>query len=149
MSSKVKKIIGIVVIIVLGFIGYRFFFVSEPEPALESQNVSNQSVGRELLTLLSTLQSLELDGEVLEDPDFLSLEDFSVSVSENPLGRRNPFAPIGVGNILGTADFNQDDFEEESETEEEAEAPPTTAPETSDTPDTPETPETEPDETAE
>ena len=102
MSKLTKRIIIGAVVVIVGLIAWRFFVVSPPEEALEGISTSRQTVGRELLVLLSTLRSLTLEDQVLNDPEFMSLRDSSVPIEPNPLGRRNPFAPIGIGNVEDT-----------------------------------------------
>ena len=53
------------------------------------------SVGEDVLELLATLRGIELDGSIFEDPAFRSLEDFSRELVPEPVGRENPFAPVG------------------------------------------------------
>ncbi len=60
----------------------------------------------DLLVLLLDLKSLQLDDSVLSDPVFRSLKHFGVDIPPEPVGRSNPFAPIGSGNaaaVGGTA----------------------------------------------
>jgi hypothetical protein len=113
MSKTIKKVIVGAIAVIVALLAYRFFFVGPPEPLLEGQANRSQTVGRELLALLNTLRSLSLDGDVFERPEFASLIDFSVPISPNPLGRRNPFAPIGVGNVIPQAAVSEEDAAEE------------------------------------
>ncbi|MEK7575215.1 MAG: hypothetical protein AAB511_03225 [Patescibacteria group bacterium] len=52
--------------------------------------------GRELLSVLTELQSISLDGAIFLDPVFSSLKDWSLPLDPQPfakaLGRRNPFS---------------------------------------------------------
>jgi hypothetical protein len=117
MSKTVKNIIIGAVVIIVAMVAYRFFFVKLPEALLEGQVNQNQTVGRELLALLNTLNSLTLEDEVFDRSEFVSLTDFSVPISPNALGRRNPFAPIGVGNVSSqTSSIEEEGEVEESET---------------------------------
>lgn len=71
----------------------------ESNEALTSQTVSGLAPeeGGDLIALLLELRSITLDTSVLSNPTFLTLQDFSVSLAPEPVGRPNPFAPIGVG----------------------------------------------------
>ncbi|MCI0542755.1 hypothetical protein L0Y69_03340 [bacterium] len=51
--------------------------------------------GKAILALLNDLRSLQLDETFFSDPIFVSLEDWSVVLTPEPIGRPNPFAPIG------------------------------------------------------
>jgi hypothetical protein len=57
---------------------------STPEAELESQ---------QLLGMLNELKSLDVGGEILADPLFLSLKNFNSELGEEMSGRPNPFAP--------------------------------------------------------
>jgi hypothetical protein len=54
-------------------------------------------LGQDLLMSLSRLKSTHLDVSIFSDPAFRSLIDRSETIPPEPKGRRNPFAPIGVG----------------------------------------------------
>ncbi len=55
------------------------------------------TLGRDLLVALATLKSTKLDTSIFTDPVFVSLKDFSVDISAQPVGRRNPFATFDAG----------------------------------------------------
>ncbi len=95
--KKYKNIlIGIVVVIVL-FLLYSFFFKgSSSEQLLTSETATSTAGGEDLLSLLLELKSITLTTEIFSDPVFTTLQDFSVELAPQPIGRRNPFAPIGV-----------------------------------------------------
>lgn len=122
MNKLVKKIIIIGVIVIVGLFAYRFFFVRVDEEALRELESGASDVGREVLSLLSELQAIELTGGIFEREDFRSLQDFGVAIQPDQIGRRNPFAPLGISN-----------FESLSSEEPSADLPTTT----------PETPESE------
>ena len=74
--------------------GYWFFFQGSGggSATLTSDTVSPDA--QQILTQLSNLQTISLDGSVFQDPVYLSLTDFGVVLAPEPAGRRNPFAPI-------------------------------------------------------
>jgi hypothetical protein len=45
---------------------------------------------------LLQLKSLTLSDALLADAAFVTLQDFTVELAPEPIGRRNPFAPIGA-----------------------------------------------------
>lgn len=51
---------------------------------------------QEIVSLLLKLRSIELKGDLFERDDFDSLVDFGVELQDEPVGRDNPFAPIGT-----------------------------------------------------
>ena len=100
MFQKYKKIIGVVLGILILFVLYSMFFKKAPEAALTSSNTSTvPSADNELLLLFSQLKTINLDGAFFSDQLFLSLTDFSVSLTLEPRQRPNPFAPIGSDGI--------------------------------------------------
>ena len=102
MSNFLRKykmtLIG-AVLIAGAFIAYRSYFIDDGKnSALVSQSgdeISGAEVGREIIMLLDELQDINIDGAVFSDPAFRSLIDFEQEVRAEPIGRNNPFIPIG------------------------------------------------------
>ncbi len=108
--QKNKKIlIGIGAVVAVFFV-YKMFFSGEPEgsgvrsvdPTAGglvsdlSVSPSDAILGRELLAMLSRLQSITLDTSIFSDKAFLTLVDKTRPIDPQPfgktLGRRNPFS---------------------------------------------------------
>lgn len=100
---KYKKwIIGAVVLIIL-FIVYSVFFNNSSSnnsgsDALLSSNTSQRPaeiVGNEIITALNQIEALILDRSLFADPVYRSLKDRSQIIPPEPVGKANPFDPIG------------------------------------------------------
>lgn len=52
------------------------------------------AVSEDLIKTLSSLNTIKLDESIFSDPAFVSLSDFGVAIPSQPIGRRNPFAPL-------------------------------------------------------
>ena len=50
--------------------------------------------GQEILNVLNQLRHLSIDSSIFESPAFLSLMNYTVATSSEPLGRPDPFAPL-------------------------------------------------------
>lgn len=50
---------------------------------------------RDLVATLLQLRAVKLEGVIFSDPLFHSLRDFGSEIVPEPVGRENPFAPIG------------------------------------------------------
>lgn len=103
-NKAFSVILGLVVLLGAGYL----LFSGGSDPAGNSLLTSNAVSGpsaasRELLVTLSDLKTVRLDAAIFSDPLFQSLKDFGVQIPLQPTGRRNPFAPIGVGNIAPQA----------------------------------------------
>lgn len=96
---KYQNIIAIVLFVVGAFIAYTFFTGGE-EPVVTVESVGGQPgdsvAGQELLNLLLTLKGITLPDSVFASPAFQALEDFSQPIPPIPIGRKNPFEPIGT-----------------------------------------------------
>ncbi len=55
-----------------------------------SGNVADQGI----VAVLLTMRAVKLDGTILNDPSFMSLQDFSTQIVPESVGRENPFAPL-------------------------------------------------------
>ncbi|MCI0619678.1 hypothetical protein L0Y40_01430 [Candidatus Wolfebacteria bacterium] len=91
-----KTAITILVLVILIFVAYGVFSGSGDEDVLVSEDAAAPTVGGDLIVLLGRLQSLSLDSTVFSNPIFRNLVDFGVELVPEPVGRSNPFAPIGA-----------------------------------------------------
>jgi len=96
--SKFKGVIAVLIAVVIAFFVYSYFFTGTPQPVLSSTAPadSNAAVDQDLITLLLTLKNIKLDGTIFSDPVFQSLQDFGKDLVQEPVGRTNPFAPLGT-----------------------------------------------------
>lgn len=107
MLKKYKTVLIILVIVVIGFVAYNIFVVgnNNDDAALVSVSAANADTsGGELLILLNTLRAIDLDTSIFQNSEFRGLIDFSIDINPEPVGRSNPFAPIGIGNIVTPVD---------------------------------------------
>ncbi len=95
-----KTIVTIVIVIALVFLGYWYY--ASPKPASNELLVSSgevgstdNSVGKKIISLLSEMQKITIDQSVFGAATFQSLLDFDVDIQPEPIGRHDPFAPIG------------------------------------------------------
>lgn len=101
---KYKRILIILGVLILVFIIYSFMKGDSTAnqgaiSITENSNAEPQNpIGQQFFNQLLTLQNIRLDNQVFSDPRFQSLEDFSQPIPDEPQGRPNPFAPIGVDN---------------------------------------------------
>lgn len=105
MSSKLKNLFLLVVIIGIAYFGYNYFIKKDtPQAGLVSSSTQTASsatgsseLGKEFLTLLLNLKVITLDDSIIKTEPYQRLIDFTkvLSPDTNP-GRPNPFAPIGT-----------------------------------------------------
>lgn len=100
--QKYKTILIIIVIVVVGGIAYKALFNTDKTKDLlvsdiNSSNEENTAiiVESDLLSLLLDIRSVKLDGGIFTKETFNSLQDFGQEIVPEPIGRENPFAPIG------------------------------------------------------
>jgi hypothetical protein len=98
MTPTIKKILIGVAIVAILFVLYRVFFTGPEEAPLSSETPSGipADQGGDLLSLLLQLKSITLADGIFSDAAFQTLSDFTVRLAPEPIGRRNPFAPIGA-----------------------------------------------------
>lgn len=104
MTPKLKKIIIAVVIIAVAYFAYSMFFKTSDDDAnlisgtnslSSSRNLADtQVLGNQITQALIQIEALTLDRSVFENAIFRSLTDKSEVISPEPVGRRNPFAPL-------------------------------------------------------
>lgn len=96
---KNKRVLGGVALVAVLFLGYYLWSGAGSDTPLLSDSQGASPLSQELLATLSKLHTIKLDPAVFSDPVFVSLTDFGVTIPPEASGRRNPFAPIGVGNL--------------------------------------------------
>ena len=96
---KQNKFLLIIVGIIIA--GVAWFGLSGSEPT-ENSILETETIGgadsareRELLGTLAELRAIRLDGQIFSNPAFTSLRDFGQEIISEPIGRDNPFAPLG------------------------------------------------------
>ena len=81
-------------VLIAALVYFMFFSGDAPNEAVVTTQNETDNVSRELIITLSNLNTIRLDGSIFTDPVFLSLSDFGVQIPLQPVGRRNPFAPL-------------------------------------------------------
>ena len=90
-----KLLMFVIVLVAGGFLAYQTFFLSGGSAPLLSSTSGGGVVpaSQDLLAVLSNLRTIRLDNSIFTSATFESLSDFGVSISPEPAGRDNPFAP--------------------------------------------------------
>ncbi len=106
MFNKYKKIIIVVVILVLIFVGYTLFLKPEDgsnafikSSAPRDQQNSAQALGADINRAIREIDSLTLDKSIFEHQVFQKLVDHSEEIKQQPHQRDNPFKPFESFNL--------------------------------------------------
>ena len=100
-----NKLIVVALVVIIGFTGwYTLRGESGSTELLETQDLTTPAsdADRDLVTTLLELRSVSLDGNIFTDPAFRALTDFGSQIVPEPVGRSNPFAPLGNAPRPGT-----------------------------------------------
>ena len=87
---KSKAFLGIVLLFILGTLGYSFF-VTTDVPTEESA----LSIGKDLTDLSDQLSRAQLSQALFSTPSYKYLTDFTAPIPQQTIGRNNPFDIIG------------------------------------------------------
>lgn len=89
---------------VLVVIGGMFFYTMKSPKQTDSlsatvsaSSASKQKLieqGEEIVKILNFVKDIKLDTDLFNDPLFLSLSDFSVSLPRKEIGKNNPFSSL-------------------------------------------------------
>jgi len=91
-----KNKILIIVLIALAVGGYYVFRSPAPDPLTTTTTGESGTIGQKLVVEINRLRALQnIQGQIFEDAAFASLRDFTQTVVAQPIGRGNPFAPVG------------------------------------------------------
>jgi len=95
--KRFQNVIIIGLVVVAAFIAYSIFFKPDTSNPLSAEVTSSSqtAVEQELIGLLLELRSITLNTAIFNDERFRALQDFSQQIVAEPIGRDNPFAPLG------------------------------------------------------
>ncbi len=103
-----NKLVFILLIAVLaGGVWYGLSSGGDAPPLLtttspEGATIQQQNADQEIIGTLLALRAVTLSGSILTDPSFMSLQDFGTTLVPEPIGRQNPFAPLGATRATST-----------------------------------------------
>lgn len=111
MTPKLKKIIITLIIILILFVVYAVFI--KKDPTAESMiggtgSVSSdaQVLGSQISQALVRIEQIKLDRGIFDNNIYKTLTDRSEIIEEEPIGRSNPFAPIGDVSVSSSVRSN-------------------------------------------
>ena len=100
LSKNLKNIIGILAVLILGFLVYAYFFRNSSNGNSNSAEIPiadlpEDFLGKEIFETYNTLHSINFDSKIFESPVLAHLEDLTSALPPLSVGRDNPFAPLG------------------------------------------------------
>ncbi len=88
-----KGILALIAFFILAMFIYNLFF--KPEASSVPSELDASSIGNDLLKMHEDLKKVTFDQALFSSPGYLLLNDFSVAIPEQAVGRPNPFNSIG------------------------------------------------------
>ena len=81
---------------VIATITWYSFMRDDSAPLLATQDLTQATaVDSDVVGVLLQLRAVSLSGTIFSDPTFQVLQDFGSEIIPEPVGRPNPFAPLG------------------------------------------------------
>lgn len=98
MFSKNKMILIVVGVIIGGFVLYSYIAGDSSTSLIQANNepasAEARAGERAILDTLFQLKAITLSGTIFTNVAFETLRDFRTEIVAEPIGRKNPFAPI-------------------------------------------------------
>lgn len=96
MPKNIKNIAIIGALVIAALVVYVLFFMPKEEPVLSgAPAAASAAVDQDLVAILFELNAITLNDDIFSDQIFRSLVDFGQELVPEPVGRVNPFAPLG------------------------------------------------------
>jgi len=96
--ANLKNILLFILLFAVLAGGY-WFFLRNPDAGelllTEEPAGATTEAGRELILLSAVIDGIQLDDSIFGSSAFQSLKDLGKDLVPEPIGRRNPFAPLG------------------------------------------------------
>jgi hypothetical protein len=106
MSLLKNKIVMLVLagVVLAGIVWYSFLGGGGVKaPLLTTEDLTAQgAIDSDVVAILLQLRAVSLSGTIFSDPVFRSLQDFGSEIVPEPVGRQNPFAPLGATSNIQT-----------------------------------------------
>lgn len=120
MTPKLKKIIIVILILILMFLGYAIFVKPDPQQVslVDGRNNLQQDtriLGTQISQSLLRIEQIKLNKDIFTNPLYISLVDRGRPIGQEPVGRQNPFAPIGTVSTVQTQVIEDEEDTEEAE----------------------------------
>jgi hypothetical protein len=95
---KNKIILAVAALAIVAGLWYGLFGGPSSAPALTTENPSGvvSEENKDIVTSLLQLRSVTLSGTIFTSQVFKGLKDFSTDIRQEPVGRADPFAPLGT-----------------------------------------------------
>ena len=99
LSKNLKSIIGIVILLIVGFLAYGYFVRNSSNgnsngAEIPVANLPEDFLGKEIFETYNTLHSINFDSKVFDSLVLAHLEDLTSALPPLSVGRDNPFAPL-------------------------------------------------------
>lgn len=88
-----KGIVVAVLVFAMAILIYNYFF--KPSVVAVESGAEAQNIGNDVVELSEGLGKVKFDQSLFAQPAYRSLVDWSPALQNQPVGRSNPFAPIG------------------------------------------------------
>jgi len=92
-TSK-KPIFVVIAIAILGAIVYFYYLGGSSSNSSTDSDPQASAEASRVLALLNQIQGLRIDSSLFSSAAFKSLQDFTVAIPTDDVGRVNPFAPL-------------------------------------------------------
>jgi len=101
MKGGIKTTIMVLALVGALLFAYVTFFSSPEDQAIpEGDALAQSQVGEDVINLLAQLKALQLDSSLFGSKSFMTLVDYTQTIKTEPIGRNNPFAPIGKDGLF-------------------------------------------------
>jgi hypothetical protein len=99
-------VIALAGIVLASVVWYSFMRDDSTELLATEDLTEATSVDSDVVGVLLQLRAVSLSGTIFTDPAFQALQDFGSEIIPEPVGRPNPFAPLG-GTATATTSAGQ------------------------------------------
>ena len=105
--KKFKYLIIFAIIVALGFVAYSLLSsptttdtagLQKTTMTASVDGTGSSDMGQDFVNQLLTIQNINFNINFFRDPVFVGLVDNHIDIEPQPVGRPNPFAPIGQDN---------------------------------------------------
>ncbi len=103
-NTKIIVTVSVLVIMALTWFTFSKPKTQEGEIIQYGDGAQMSEIEKDMINMLSTVGKIEINDELFKNKAFSVLQDRSRAITEEPIGRPNPFAPIDYAAVLDAQD---------------------------------------------
>ncbi len=99
-NTKIIVVVSVLIIVALSWLTFSKPKTQDEQLMQYGDATQMSEIEKDMINMLSTVGKIEINNDLLKNRAFTVLQDRSRRITEEPIGRPNPFAPIDYAAVV-------------------------------------------------